>query len=182
MGALEEHFGEWQPVSRGVAIAWIVAYFLFLCYALADRSGFLFIDYANLMIHEVGHPVFGMFGYTIMILGGTLAELLVPLGCAAYFFFKREVPGFTFCVFWFFENFLYIGVYMADARAQALPLVGSGDHDWAILFGQWGLLMQDQKIGHFMRALGWLGMIAVVCWLGWQAAKEAREQAIPQVN
>lgn len=182
MGALEDHFGEWQPVSRGVAIAWIVAYFLFLCYALADRSGFLFIDNANLMIHEVGHPLFGMFGYTLMILGGTLSELLVPLGCAAYFFFKREVPGFAFCVFWFFENFLYIGVYMADARAQALPLVGSGDHDWAILFGQWGLLMQDQKIGHFMRALGWLGMIAAVCWLGWQAAKQSREQAVPQVN
>lgn len=182
MRALEEYFGEWQPVSRGVAIAWIVAYVLFLCYALAGRGGFLFIDNANLMIHEVGHPLFGVFGYTIMILGGTLAELLAPLGCAAYFFVKREVPGFAFCMFWFFENFLYIGVYMADARAQALPLVGSGDHDWAILFGQWGLLLQDRKIGYLTRSLGWIGMVAAVSWLAWRSWKDFREQAVLQTG
>ncbi len=63
---------------------------------------------------------------------------------------------------------------MADARAQALPLVGSGDHDWGILFGQWGLLAQDQKIGGTMRVLGWMGMIGVVGWLGWQTYRSAR--------
>lgn len=98
--------------------------------------------------------------------GGTLLELIVPLACGAYFFAKREVAGVAFCLFWFFENFLYIGVYMADARAQALPLVGSGDHDWAILFGQWGMLAHDRGIGQMTRIIGWAGMIAVVVWLG----------------
>jgi hypothetical protein len=176
MGAIEERFGEWQPVSRGAAIAWLAAYALFLAYALADRSGFLFIDFANLMIHECGHPLFSWFGNTIMIMGGTLAELIVPLACAAYFFVKRDAPGFTFSGFWFFENFLYIGVYMADARAQALPLVGSGDHDWAILFGKWGLLPQDQKIGHATRFLGWLGMLGVAGWFAWRAWQNWQEQ------
>jgi len=60
---------------------------------------------------------------------------------------------------------------MADARAEALPLVGSGDHDWNILFGQWGLLMQDQKIGAATRALGWLGMLATMAWLAWRTGK-----------
>ncbi|HUL15365.1 MAG TPA: hypothetical protein VLV88_05165 [Terriglobales bacterium] len=179
MGFLEEHFGEWQPVSRGAAAAWLAAYTLFLIYALTDRSGFLFLDFANLMIHECGHPLFSWFGYTIMIMGGTLAELLVPLACAAYFFVKRDVPGLAFCGFWFFENFLYIGVYMADARAQALPLVGSGDHDWAILFGKWGLMLQDQKIGHATRFLGWMGMLAVVGWLAWRGWHDWRELAEP---
>ena len=64
---------------------------------------------------------------------------------------------------------------MADARAQALPLVGSGDHDWAILFGGWGLLLQDQKIGHATRALGWLGMLMSVAWLAWRAKKDWQE-------
>ena len=111
-----------------------------------------------------------------MIMGGTLAELIVPLLCAAYFFWHREIAGTAFCGFWFFENFPYIGTYMADAREQALPLVGSGDHDWAILFGQWGWLMKDQKIGGAMRTMGWMGMIAVVAWLAWRTYQGARAE------
>lgn len=173
MALLEEHFGEWNEISRTAALCWAAAYTLFLAYALADRSGFLFLDYANLMIHEMGHPLFSWFGYTLMILGGTLLELIVPLACGAYFFMKREVAGVAFCLFWFFENFLYVGVYMADARAQALPLAGSGDHDWAILFGQWGMLAHDQVIGQVTRLTGWAGMIAVVIWLGFRARSRA---------
>ena len=153
---LEEKFGEWKLVSRVTGIAWLSFYAIFLLYAFANRSGFLILDYVNLIIHEGGHFFFSWFGNTIMILGGTLGELLVPLLCAIYFFFQRETTGFAFSLFWFFENFPYIGNYMADARSAALPLVGSEESDWTILFGQWGLLAQDQKIGEIMRTLGWL--------------------------
>ena len=165
MAFLEDKLGEWKPVSRAVGIGWLCFYALFLLYAFADRSGFLILDYANLLIHEGGHFFFSWFGNTIMILGGTLGELLVPLLCAIYFFWQREATGFAFCSFWFFENFPYIGTYMADARTAALPLVGSGDSDWEILFTQGGLLLQDQKIGGIMRTLGWLGMLVTVAWL-----------------
>lgn len=168
MALLENYFGEWKSVSRYVGISWLSFYALFLVYAAANRSGFLFLDYVNLMAHEAGHFFFSWFGYTIMILGGTLGELIVPLLCAAYFFVQREVTAVAFCGFWFFENFPYIGTYMADAREQALPLVGSGDHDWGILFGQWGLLSYDAKIGGAMRFIGWIGMIACAGWLAWR--------------
>jgi hypothetical protein len=176
MAFLEERFGEWKPVSRYAGMGWLCFYALFLIYAAANRSGFLFLDYVNLMIHEAGHLVFGWFGYTITILGGTLAELIVPLLCAAYFFVRRETTAVAFCGFWFFENFPYIGAYMADARAQALPLVGSGEHDWEILFSQWDLLMQDRKIGATMRAIGWLGMLASASWLAWRASCTYRDE------
>ncbi len=155
-------------MSRAAFIGWIIFYALFLCYAAFDRSGFLFLDYVNLIIHEGGHFFFSWFGYTITILGGTLAELIVPSLCAMYFFRQREATAVAFCGFWFFENFLYIGTYMADARAEALPLVGSGDHDWEILFGQWNLLTLDQRIGGTTRAIGWLGMLATVAWFAWR--------------
>jgi len=177
MPLLEDYFGEWKPVSRFAGIGWLCFYALFLIYAAANGGGFLFLDYVNLMIHEAGHFFFSWFGYTIMILGGTLGQLLVPMLCAAYFFARRETTGFAFCSFWFFENFPYIGTYMADARAQALPLVGSGDHDWGILFGQWGLLMQDQKIGATMRLLGWVGMLGSCAWLAWHTYRTWHEQS-----
>jgi hypothetical protein len=170
----EDRFGDWKPVSRFAGIGWLCFYVLFFVYAAANRSGFLFLDYVNLMAHEAGHFFFSWFGYTIMILGGTLGELIVPLLCAAYFFTKRETTAVAFCGFWFFENFPYIGTYMADARDQALPLVGSGDHDWGILFGQWGLLAYDIKIGGTMRFLGWLGMIASAAWLAWRTYLSAQ--------
>jgi len=174
--SLSDRFGEWKPISKIAGISWLIVYVLFLLYAALNAPNFLFIDFANLMIHEAGHPLFGIFaggdeagfGYTLMILGGTLAELIAPLACFAYFFFKRETTGAAFCSFWFFENFLYIGTYMADARTLALPLVGSGDHDWEILFTHWNVLPHAEQIGHTTRFLGWLGLLSTVAWLAFR--------------
>ena len=173
---------EWKPVSRPVAIIAIAFYLLFLLYAANNRSGFLFLDYTNLAIHEAGHPLFGIlggggengFGYTLMVMGGTLLELIVPLACATYFFFRRESIGIAFCAFWFFENFLYIGTYMSDARTSTLPLVGSGDSDWEVLFTQWHLMLHDTQIAQATRALGWLGMLVSIAWF---ASRAFRRQA-----
>ena len=169
----------WDRVSRFSGIAWLLAYTLFLLHAFRDTSGFLFPDLVNLMIHEAGHPAFSWGGHTLMLLGGTLGELLVPLLCAAAFFYKGQTLGFTFSSFWFFENFLYIGTYMKDARDNALPLVNSDIGDWTLLFSQWGLLDSDLKIGGFTRFLGWLGMLATVAWLAWRTWRDSQPQAHP---
>ena len=47
-----------------------------------------------------------------------------------------------------------ISVYIRDARAQELPLVGAGEHDWAILLDHWGWLERDQTIGRAVFLLG----------------------------
>jgi len=172
----------WTRVSRLGGGLCLALYLLFLLYAYRDDSGFLFLDYANLPIHEAGHFFFSWFGHTIMILGGTLGELLVPLLCATFFFFHRQTYGLAFSLFWFFENFLYIGTYMADARTLILPIVNSDESDWTILFEQWGVLLYDQKIGHFTRQLGWLGMIAVVAWLAYRLYRDSQLQSQPQLR
>ena len=180
-GVFDEAAG-WKPVTRSGLIGWLVFYGLFLIIAARDTQGFLPLDHVNLVFHEAGHMLFAWFGYTISILGGTLGELLVPLAVAIYFYRRRETPGLAFAAFWFFENFLYIGTYMADARTQDLPLVGSGDHDWNILFSQWGVLMQDRTIGAATRSLGWLGMIGVIAWLVWMHLRTTEDQrmALPK--
>ena len=157
----------WRRVSTPALVAWLIFYIGFLVYAARSKEDFLFLDRLNLVIHEGGHPLFSWFGETMNILGGTLLELVVPLGIAIYFWWQRHTAGVAFCSFWFFENFLYIGTYMADARRLTLPLVGSGEHDWEILFSQWGVLHLDQKIGGMTRTIGWWGMVLTVLWFAY---------------
>lgn len=160
---------EWQPVSRGARIAWLLGYALFLLHLATDADGFPLTHPLNLVIHEGGHFLFGWFGATLGVLGGTLAEMLVPLLLAVAFVRQRHAPGVAFCAFWMFHTFPGTAAYMADARTLALPLVGSGDHDWELLFTQWNVLHLDRAIAAVVRVLGWTGMLTTVAWLAWIA-------------
>jgi hypothetical protein len=169
----------WKPVSRPALFAWLVFYAAFLAYAFHAHGGFLFIDMANLIVHEGGHNLFGWFGPTLGLWGGTLLQWLVPFLLAAYFFTQRETAGFVFCSFFFFENWLYTATYMADARALVLPLVTTGDpefakHDFNAIFSSLGVLNYDTTIAAVVRTLGWCGMIAIVIWF---ARQETRSKA-----
>ncbi len=171
----------WKPVSRPAIVGWVIFYAAFLVYAFRAHGGFLFIDAANLVVHEGGHNLFGRFGATLGLWGGTLLQWLVPFLLAAYFFKERQTTGFVFCSFFFFENWLYTATYMADARARILPLVTTGDpdfveHDWFTIFSSMGLLNYDTRIAAVVRLLGWLGMIGVVVWFAlraWDANSQA---------
>jgi hypothetical protein len=160
----------WKPVSRPALVTWLIFYGVFLGYAFSAHGGFLFIDNANLVVHEGGHNLFGWFGPRLGLWGGTLLQWLVPFLLAAYFFTERQVSGFVFCLFFFFENWLYTATYMADARAQVLPLVTTGDsdfveHDFYAIFSRLGVLNHDTQIAAVVRSLGWCGMLAVIGWL-----------------
>ena len=101
---------------------------------------------------------------------------MVPLLLAAYFFRERQPAAFAFCLFFFFENWLYTATYMADARALALPLVTTGDpdfveHDWRTIFTSLGLLQYDTLIAGIVRVMGWCGMLACVGWLAARSRK-----------
>src|SRR5438552_6369716 len=169
----------WRLLSRPALIAWLVFYALFLIYAWGGRGCFLMIDNVNLIVHEAGHLLFSYLGHTLMIWGGTILQLFVPLALAAYFAYLRQPAATAFCGLFFFENFLYISVYMADARAQALPLVTVGDsdyveHDGSDIFSSLGVLQHDLGIAAVVGFLGWLGMIATMGWLAWRASRSAR--------
>lgn len=138
--------------------------------ALTAEQGWIpMLDGVNLVFHEAGHPLFGMLGWeTLTILGGTLMQVLVPLVVAASFWLRRDAYGTAAAGIWAFENLLNIAHYVADARAQVLPLVGGGEHDWAELLGRWGLLAQDTTLAQGLRILGWLGMVVCWAWLAWR--------------
>src|SRR6266478_10164462 len=171
---------EWQPVPRWALVAWVGLYALFLAYVFHSHGGFLFIDMANLVVHEGGHLLFGWFGPTLGLWGGTLLQWLVPFLLAAYFFTQRQTSAFAFCSFFFFENWLYTATYMADARAMVLPLVTAGDsdfveHDWHAIFSSLGVLQYDTKIAAAVSFLGWCGMLAAVAWLARKGSRSTIE-------
>jgi hypothetical protein len=164
----------WEQIPRWAILAWSAFYAIFLVYAFHSHGGYLFIDSANLIVHEGGHLLFGWFGPTLGIWGGTLLQWVVPALLAAYFYVQRKLAGFIFCTFFFFENWLYTATYMADARAMALPLVTTGDpdfveHDWNTIFSSMGLLQHDTQIAACIRFLGWCGMIGCAVWFVQQA-------------
>jgi len=173
----------WKPVSRPALVAWLIFYVWFMTYAFRAHGGFLFIDSANLVVHEGGHNLFYWFGPTLCLWGGTLLQWLVPFLLAAYFFTQRQTTGFVFCLFFFFENWLYTATYMADARVQELPLVTTGDpefaeHDFFRIFSNLGVLDHDTQIAAVVRALGWCGMIACVVWLALRMRAKDTEQTV----
>jgi hypothetical protein len=177
---LSDRLGPWNSLSKLALVGWLIFYAAFLVYAATNRSGFLFIDNANLVVHEGGHLLFGWLGPTISLWGGTILQWLVPFLLAAYFFTQRQVAGFCFCLFIFFENFLYTATYMADARAQVLDLVSVGEsdnpHDWFNIFSKLGVLQHDTQIAVVVRFVGWMGMLGIVAWLGWRGRTlESRE-------
>jgi hypothetical protein len=71
---------------------------------------------------------------------------------------------------------------MADARALVLPLVTTGDpefakHDFNAIFSSLGVLAYDTRIATVVRLVGWCGMIATVIWFARQ--KTGRKLSSP---
>jgi hypothetical protein len=184
-GSLSERFPfldaletDWDPVSRGAFIGWLAFYIVLIGNAILGGGLFKWFDLVFVPIHEGGHLLFGYFGHWIMVAGGTILQLFVPFALAVYFTFRRQSPATAFCMFFFFEQFLPIGTYMADAQCQCLEYVTVGDpelaeHDWFYLFSRAGVVEHDIQIGNFFRLLGWIGMLGTVAWFAWRAWRKA---------
>lgn len=159
----------WRPVTTVAAASASLAFGVWAVWWAVSSDGWTPPDYVNLVFHEAGHVVFRVFGETIALYGGTLLQLLVPLAVSFSFMGRGDAIGVGCAGMWFFQNFLNIARYMADARAGRLPLVGGGLHDWVEIFHAWGILRHDTAIAAWVAAAGWLGMFLCLGWL-WRRA------------
>jgi len=147
-----------------------------------DHFGWL--DGVDLAIHEAGHPLFGVFGEFVGFLGGTLMQLLMPSLFVWYFTRRGDRHAATVALWWVAQNLWNVSVYVKDARAEELPLVGGGEHDWNYLLGRLGLLGQDRLLGEAVRFAGVL-LYLWACLRGWTYASaigrdgDAGEPAAP---
>lgn len=133
-------------------------------YAVArvtDPERWDLLDDVDLAIHEAGHVLFAPFGDSMHFLGGSLFQLLVPMTFVAYFARNRQRYSAAVVASWLGVSTLNVARYVADAREQALPLLGGENsiHDWWYLLTEWDLLPHDLAIARAIRAA------AVLCFV-----------------
>ena len=168
----------WEGAGTAPVATALAALSLVALVEATSREGWVpVLDSLNLIFHEAGHPLFGLFGWeTLTILGGTLMQVLVPLLVAGAAWSRRQAAGTALAVAWAFQNLHNIARYMADAREQVLPLVGGGEHDWFNIFARWGCLQRDTAIAAATHTVGWLGMAGSAAWLAWRWLRRTEDE------
>ncbi len=156
-----KQYGTWEVIKIWIPSGIIFFTGLFLVF---NRGHYIFIDNADLVIHEAGHIFFSFFGKFIYTLGGTLMQIFIPSLLVWYFFSNYYKTGVQFSLLWLGQNFINISVYAADARAQKLPLLGGNRvyHDWHYILGQLGILQYDHIVGEVFVVLAIIIFIVAV--------------------
>jgi hypothetical protein len=145
--------------GRAVALAAAV---LFTARYVRNPGSWTLLDDVNLAVHEAGHVLFSPFGEFLMMLGGSVLQLIVPALFVGYFIRARQPFAAAIVLFWVAVNLFNVSVYIGDARARELPLI-TGDpttHDWTWLLIRMDLLGSDTRIADFVRRIGVVTFLA----------------------
>ena len=159
-------------LAKRLLVATLVPYVGWIVFAYEYH----FIDGVNLAFHEAGHLFFSFLGQTLHVLGGTIGQLFFPAACCGHFLMRRQSLEAAVCCIWFAESLMYTARYLADAQAQALPLVGGHIHDWNWLLSRAGLLAHCEAIGTLLHVIA--SMVAAAALL-WAARRTFRPSARP---
>lgn len=145
-------------------IGWVVFLYVFIQIfnfsAAPDNSNHILtmgMYFINLGVHEAAHFATFFLPQIIISSAGSVAEIIFALLLLIAAFKGKSYFAAVFTGLWLMFSFINAGIYMSDARAQALPLIGPGEalmHDWHYVFSQLGWLDADIAIGGGMRTAG----------------------------
>lgn len=168
--APQRHERHADTVGRAIRIAGIL---LFAVWVFRYMRGADSLLHGSILIfHEAGHVLFMPFGEFMMVLGGSLFQLVVPAFFVVYFALRRDVYAACFAALYLAASMANLAVYIADARAGQLPLLGGerSNHDWTFLLIEMKVLDRDIVIGRFVHNLAvmvfWIALAGGV----WAAA------------
>lgn len=135
----------------------------------------------TLVLHEMGHLLFSPLGQTLMLLGGSIFQLLCPFAAAVYLLLRQhDWFGFGVGASWLAFSTWELATYVDDANQGNLPLVGMGDdvlHDWDTLLTQWHLLNHAQTFATALRGLAFLEWALATLLSGWLLLRMWRSPA-----
>ena len=178
-----ERVEDWCAGRSWLARAPLVVWLAYVAVRhLADPLYTSLFGSLNLALHEGGHLLFGYLpGEFLTVAGGTLLQLAAPVLSAVMFLRQPDYFAITVCGAWLATNLYNVAAYIADARAQELPLVTVGDgecvicHDWGYMLGQLGMLSLDTTLAGLVRLLAFLvmwGSLAAGGWMLWRMARK----------
>ena len=142
----------------------------------SNEIGGTFIHAINTGFHEAGHVAFRPLGRFMSVLGGTLAQLLMPFSLVLLFAYKnRDYLGASLALWWLGQSFMDCAPYINDALALRLPLVFGDVHDWNFLLNHMGIIRYYHGIATSFDWLGMIIMIAALVWGGFLLVIQSRE-------
>lgn len=174
-----------RPVSKAAVAGRAVLWIGFLVWGIgfigmdhkALQGGLPPINYSimhsvNLVFHEAGHVIFRLLGDFMTVLGGSLAQLLMPAIVAGHMLLQQRDPfGASIGLWWLGQSLLDLAPYINDARAGRLLLLGGGTgqdspgrHDWHNILGRLGMLEADHALASVVYGAGAVVMIAAFVW------------------
>lgn len=170
--------GRNRPGDHALRAVRIVAVLLFAAWVWRYiREPETILHGSILIFHEAGHVLFMPFGEFMMVLGGSLFQLIVPSFLVGYFVWRRDFFAACFAALYLAASLDNLARYIADARAGELPLLGGerSNHDWTFLLIELNALDHDTAIGRFVHncaiMLFWLSL-PIALWLGWHGKQE----------
>lgn len=171
-------------ISRAIGLVILVALtIMVVARGLTPASGGLlaFVHLIDLVFHEAGHVIFGLFGRFLGMLGGSLNQVLVPALCTGYFLWHARPAAAAVTLAWAGESLADVAIYVADGRDMALPLLAEGlTHDWNWILSELSLRNQAPMLGRVVLVLAILVMVAAVALLAvdllrhWSRRAESR--------
>lgn len=135
--------------------------------------GSSFIHRPLLIFHEAGHVVFMILGHWMMVLGGTLGQLIMPLVLGTALLVKnRDNFGAALGLWLVGVSVLDVAPYVYDALDPQLMLLSGrtgeeGGHDWIFLLSSMGLLQRAQTLGGLVHKLGAALVLLSLAWAAW---------------
>jgi hypothetical protein len=144
------------------------------------EMGGTFMHLVLLPFHEFGHLFFRPLGEFMMLLGGSLFQVLLPLALGGYFLVKNRDPfAAALMLWWAGGGILDTAPYVYDAwKPQHVLLTGrtgdTGAHDFIDVLGDLGLLHRAQPIGRGVHLFGAAVMALGLAWAAWLLVQQYR--------
>jgi hypothetical protein len=141
-----------------------------------------FMHLVILPFHEFGHILFLPFGEFMTLLGGSLFQVMMPLGLGAYFIVKNRDPfAGSLMLWWAAAGVMDTAPYIYDAwKPQHVLLTGrtgdTGAHDFIDVLGDLGLLRRAQPIGRAVHAFSVALMLAALAWSAYLVLQQYRRR------
>jgi len=147
---------------------------------LADPEYGSIFSGITLGVHELGHLLFSPLGHWLGAAGGSIMQVAAPVAVAYGFLRQRDYFAIAVAGAWEAMSLSNLATYVADARAQELPLVspvsGDPEHDWNYLLSSVGMLRQDTLLAGLVRLAAFAALASSLAFGAWLCVRMARSR------